>query len=768
MYALRSSTTSARTGHSTSSWLGGCSLGRVALIQQHQQQQQKNHLPRRSSIATTSDASSGGASRWKYLLFSDLHVSGRSLDRCMHVLKRVRELYKEHECDRVVFLGDFFHHRNVLNVKSVDSLLKEFKEWEEAKVKSIFIPGNHDQVDREGMIHAVSLFSPFPSFLVSTVPHIDKNHRTAFLPWRESHHVQSDLFTKLPAAATQAINNSKSNNPLISLEKYHQTEPSNEKTAPWTIFAHAEVGGAYTNNGYETKGKITVGQINKVARACYLGHFHKRQKLGDRIWYIGDPYEQNFGEARDPKGVALVTSSSIEPQFINFDDTPKHWTFNYEDFYPKPSEQLKKVRPNDYVRIYATHNELISPTFAQATACSNAYLFPVVKSLINQQDETKNEINTKQPLVQSKAEISPTEHLSLSLEDIIERYVYRELTREQEDLYAQKLQQREKQNKGKDKTAAVADSEAITIGEIDKSWAEDLIKEGRHLLSLVPDQQRNIVPLGKKTQIKQLSVSGFCGIKDSITLDLEFSREESMHSDKEKEATMVLLRGPMGAGKSSLFDALSWCLYGRTTPRRGGTEGASLRSDEVVNDNGDMTSVTVLVELDGQEISITRSKKRSKSPKLEVTWKGENSPLETSLIAIKDQQEIVNKVIGVDFNLWRACVFLGQGEVTNFVSDTDKKRKDFLSMVFSLMATTHAQNLAKDQSKKSYEQLHKLQQEIAASTASYKAHENMNYEDDLTKWEASHTKRLEDTKAQLQSLQSQIAQLESESQVSVI
>jgi len=41
------------------------------------------------------------------------------------------------------------------------------------------------------------------------------------------------------------------------------------------------------------------------------------------------------------------------------------------------------------------------------------------------------------------------------------------------------------------------------------------------------------------------------------------------------------------------------------------------------------------------------------------------------------------------------------------------------------MATTHAQTLAKDQAKKAFDQLSKIQQELAAAVASYKTHENV-------------------------------------------
>jgi len=66
------------------------------------------------------------------------------------------------------------------------------------------------------------------------------------------------------------------------------------------VFAHAEVGGAVANGGHISSGRIARyrsnslldsnviaylpcsdrSQIEEVARACYVGHYHKRQIVG--------------------------------------------------------------------------------------------------------------------------------------------------------------------------------------------------------------------------------------------------------------------------------------------------------------------------------------------------------------------------------------------------------------------------------------------------------------------------------------------------------
>ncbi len=53
------------------------------------------------------------------MLFSDLHVSAATIDRCIATLGLIRDLSRE-ESAPVVFLGDFWHHRHSLQVRHVD------------------------------------------------------------------------------------------------------------------------------------------------------------------------------------------------------------------------------------------------------------------------------------------------------------------------------------------------------------------------------------------------------------------------------------------------------------------------------------------------------------------------------------------------------------------------------------------------------------------------------------------------------------------------
>lgn len=70
------------------------------------------------------------------------------------------------------------------------------------------------------------------------------------------------------------------------------------------------------------------------------------------------------------------------------------------------------------------------------------------------------------------------------------------------------------------------------------------------------------------------------------------------------------LLGPTGAGKSSIKDALTWCLFGKSR-----VDGAG---DELMHSGKSDMSVRVELEINGKLLSILREKKLGESTKLIV------------------------------------------------------------------------------------------------------------------------------------------------------
>ena len=78
----------------------------------------------------------------KWVIFSDLHVKGASIDVCEEVLAQVH-LEAQRRSAGIIFLGDFWHVRGALSVELLNRVLRALRKWEQPV---IMIPGNHDQV----------------------------------------------------------------------------------------------------------------------------------------------------------------------------------------------------------------------------------------------------------------------------------------------------------------------------------------------------------------------------------------------------------------------------------------------------------------------------------------------------------------------------------------------------------------------------------------------------------------------------------------------
>lgn len=587
---------------------------------------------------------------FRYVNFTDCHVNAASLSRVCEVLKRVRETVHEREATAAVCNGDFWDLRGTLSVRQLDVLLDEFEKFAEEEIDLVMIPGNHDQVTIDGRIHGVRVFDPFPNIYVATDPIMDEDDQTIFIPWREDPKEQSALFKQVPDG--------------------------------WTVFGHAEVAGAMTNEHHKTKGRVSRKTIVKRARACYLGHYHKRQKLADRIWYIGSPYEKNFGEREWPHGIAVVDSESIEPEFIDFEDFPHHFYLNF----PDDAKKFSKPREQDIVKVFASHKDWNSPKLLKAMS------------------KLKTPNVRMEPLDVEEDESAPPS-FALDLHQALEHYV----------------------------------------DEVAEDSHDELKRLGKSFLADVPDTGA-IVPVGYEVMPVSVRAKNFCAIRGDVEMELE-------------GLGAALLSGPMAIGKTSLCDAVNWCLFGTTTPRKAGSSGSTLNADEVINDAADETEVQVQVRVDEDAYTITRTKTRGKGAKLAIEGMDEG---------ISDSQELVHRIVGVNYDLWRTCVYLGQGAVANFITDTDKKRKELLNRAFGLAACPEAQKLVKARLKEIANQTVPVRSELTDVMSRYEAWKEADFSAEAEQWEQRRQASIEESKRLINELKQRVesydAHLATESQ----
>lgn len=555
---------------------------------------------------------------WRALVFGDLHVNARTLTRALETLRRIRLVVATHPCI-VVCVGDFWDKRGTLAVRQVDAVLDELEEWRRAGVRAIFVPGNHDQVSLDGKIHGIKIFAPFPNITVATERLLIPEDRLAFLPWRESAQDQAEQFATL------------------------------EPPGNWTVFGHAEVRGALANNGLpNAAGRVTLPLIHANARACYLGHYHARQQLGDRTFYIGSPFEQNIGERGHAHGLAIVESTSVPPLYVDLHDFPKHHRIDL-----RTPGQLPPMKPADIVEVCATKEQLRDPAMRGWLQALPA-------------------LDVRSHVVRSDRVEAPPP-IAWTLLDAVRAYV----------------------------------------GERDGAAA--LVSAGEELLHAVTPASGATEPLGTTARILGLTGRDFCALRGRFSLDLD-------------RRGVILLRGPIGVGKTSLTDAISWVLYDVTAPRRAAGDTANLRGDDVIHDDADSTSATLVVETDGERFEITRAKKRGKGSKLSITG-GPPRP------AGVDDQARVERIVGLPHGLWRACVSLGQGAVANFLSGANKARTALLSDAHGLGVCELAQKEARRRAKEATERSNALDRRRLAAASVLSHIEAQDFAAESSAWE---------------------------------
>lgn len=179
-------------------------------------------------------------------------------------------------------------------------------------------------------------------------------------------------------------------------------------------------------------------------------------------------------------------------------------------------------------------------------------------------------------------------------------------------------------------------------------------------------------------KLKQLNITAFGPYAQRQIID--FSDFES--------AGIFLLTGPTGAGKTAIFDAVLFALYGDSST--GDRASESLRCQNAADDL--LTEVVLGFELRGAEYQITRSPKQMR-PKSRgegfTEHRGEAvvviglSP-DKPIVGIKEVNDFVQDLIGVNASQFRQLVLIPQGAFRTFLVSQSKDKEEILKNLFDV------------------------------------------------------------------------------------
>ena len=207
-------------------------------------------------------------------------------------------------------------------------------------------------------------------------------------------------------------------------------------------------------------------------------------------------------------------------------------------------------------------------------------------------------------------------------------------------------------------------------------------------------------------------------------------KNEIIEWDKIINEPIFLITGKTGSGKSTLFDAITYALYNKTT---GGKDIASLRTKTALDK--DKTQVNFDFELSGKKYRIERTLAYLKAGNKNLTsgkvalMQYNDEKLE--VIATKEQEvkEKIEELIGLDDKQFCQIIILPQGKFKEFLLSKSSEKKETLRSLFNTYFYQKFVEQLQEQAKK-LDSSHKQKEKELITRF-----EQFDIEEELTKFE---------------------------------
>ena len=223
-------------------------------------------------------------------------------------------------------------------------------------------------------------------------------------------------------------------------------------------------------------------------------------------------------------------------------------------------------------------------------------------------------------------------------------------------------------------------------------------------------------------------------------------KNEIIEWDKIINEPIFLITGKTGSGKSTLFDAITYALYNKTT---GGKDIASLRTKTALDK--DKTQVNFDFELSGKKYRIERTLSYLKAGNKNLTsgkvalMQYNNEKLE--VIATKEQEvkEKIEELIGLDDKQFCQIIILPQGKFKEFLLSKSSEKKETLRSLFNTYFYQKFVEQLQEQAKKLDSSHKQKEKELIARF------EQFDIEEELTKFEYLKDENFEEILSIIQS-----------------
>ena len=184
----------------------------------------------------------------------------------------------------------------------------------------------------------------------------------------------------------------------------------------------------------------------------------------------------------------------------------------------------------------------------------------------------------------------------------------------------------------------------------------------------------------------QVRIENFMGIRGEHTIDL--ANQGMLHIAGRNEDDPG--NDSNGSGKSTILEAITWCIFGKGLPRPQGNSEKGVAADEVLNDT---LKKQCKVALDLSEGDTTYTVERWRKWKPEKKGKATNgvrlwiNSAEPEGIEALDEAEttrLITEHLGISYDIWSRGVVFGQESQFNFCDATAAQRSEILTTVRAL------------------------------------------------------------------------------------
>lgn len=242
---------------------------------------------------------------------ADLHIGScrniydylnRARIMCMQIIEVVKKTPGKHKV--VVIAGDLMHGKSPTEPERIlafDFILGLL----ETGAYVVMVNGNHDFYNEDGvtMIDTIQMISKLSS---------NKLHVVTNTPRVVDIAEAKASFLCVPCRQN------------LTTKKLRRILKDLSESAQYGLrygVVHEAISGSVEKNNYVLKTNCEIPEHGGI-EGLLLGDIHIRQKVGDRAWYCGNPYQTRYNDGKD-KGILIWRPGQEDPEVVLLKNVPR-------------------------------------------------------------------------------------------------------------------------------------------------------------------------------------------------------------------------------------------------------------------------------------------------------------------------------------------------------------------------------------------------------------------------------------------------------------